>query len=106
MNRGDLYWVNLDPTVGAEIKKKRPCLVIGATPVNNARRTIVVIPLSSSPNSYPPMTIPVRCMDRDVVAVSDQIRTVDKSRLFEKIGEIEEGDLKKIEDGLRQILCL
>ncbi|MGZ3578481.1 MAG: type II toxin-antitoxin system PemK/MazF family toxin, partial [Syntrophales bacterium] len=44
MSRGDIYWVNLDPTVGSEIRKKRPCVLIGATPINEARRTVVVVP--------------------------------------------------------------
>jgi len=47
MNRGDIYWVNLEPTQGAEIRKKRPCVIVGATPINRARHTVVVVPLST-----------------------------------------------------------
>lgn len=106
MNRGDIYWVNLDPTKGSEVRKKRPCVLIGATPVNQARRTVVVVPLSSSPNANPPITISVRCLDKSAVAICDQIRAVDKSRLFKKIGTLSEDYLKAVEDGLRQTLCL
>lgn len=81
MNRGDVYWVNLDPTTGSEINKLRPCVLVGATPINQARRTVVVVPLSSSATARPPITITVSCLGKQVTAVCDQIRTIDKSRL-------------------------
>jgi mRNA interferase MazF len=104
--RGEIYWVNLDPTVGSEIKKKRPCVLIGATPINEARRTVVVVPLSSAGKPRPPLTISVKCLGRQVVAVCDQIRAVDKSRLIEKIETISKEDILEIETGLRQVLAL
>ena len=79
MQRGDVYWVNLDPTVGAEIRKQRPCVLIGATPISMARRTVVVIPLSTSAKARPPLTIAVKCLGQTSTAVCDQIRAVDKS---------------------------
>lgn len=106
MNRGEVYWIHLDPTIGSEIHNKRPCVLIGANPLNRARRTVVVVPLSSSGLVRPPLTIAVKCLGRDVVAVCDQIRAVDKSRLLERAGELDAGDLRAIEDGLRQVLCL
>jgi mRNA interferase MazF len=106
LKRGDIYWVNLDPTVGSEIRKQRPCVLIGATPINDARRTILVLPLSSAGKPHPPLAIQVECLGRKVVAVCDQLRAVDKSRLREKAGTLIAGDLEKVEDGLRQILSL
>lgn len=106
MNRGNVYWVNLDPTIGSEIKKMRPCVLMGATPINKARRTVVVIPLSTSASPNPPLTIGVSCLGKKVVAVCDQIRAVDKSRLMDKADELSFDDLESIEDGLRQVLCL
>ena len=106
LKRGDIYWVNLDPTVGTEIRKMRPCVLIGATPINDARRTILVLPLSSAGTPHPPLAIHVDCLGRKVVAVCDRLRAVDKSMLQEKAGAIKANDLKKIEDGLRQILSL
>lgn len=106
MNRGDVYWVNLDPAIGSEIKKKRPCVLIGATPINTVRRTVVVIPLSTSAAPNPPLTIGVSCLGKKVVAVCDQIRAVDKSRLMDKADTLSLNDLALIEDGLRQVLCL
>jgi len=106
LNRGDIYWVNLDPTIGSEIKKKRPCVIIGATPINEARRTVVVVPLSSAGKPRPPLTVPIQCQRKQVVAVCDQIRAVDKSRLIEKIESASKEDMSELEHGLRQTLAL
>lgn len=106
MNRGDIYWVNLNPTTGSEINKQRPCVLIGATPINQARHTVVVVPLSTAAKARPPITIPVICLDKQVTAVCDQIRTVDKSRIKTLIGTLSNKDLNALEDGLREVLCL
>lgn len=106
MNRGDIYWVDLEPTKGAEIKKLRPCVIISATPINKARHTIVVVPLSTSAKARPPITIAVHCLDKIVTAICDQIRTVDKSRLVKSAGQISLKDLETLESGLRQVLSL
>ena len=106
MKRGDVYWANLDPTIGSEIKKKRPCVLVGANPINTARRTVVVVPLSSSAKSHPPLTIPVSFLGKEAVAVTDQIRAIDKSRILEKGGTLTLEELKAIDEGLRQVLCL
>lgn len=106
MNRGDVYWVNLDPTVGSEIKKLRPCVLVGATPINRARRTVVVVPLSTAATARPPITIEVSCLGKRVTAVCDQIRTVDKARLSGAAGSLSEQDQNALDEALRQILCL
>jgi mRNA interferase MazF len=106
LKRGDIYWVNLDPTVGSEIKKQRPCVLMGATPINDARRTVLVLPLSSSGTPRPPLAIEVECLGRNVLAVCDQLRAIDKSRLHQRAGSLKSNDLEKIEDSLRQILSL
>jgi len=106
LKRGDIYWVNLDPTIGSEIKKKRPCVLIGATPINEARRTVVVVPLSGSGKAHPPLAVEVACLGRVVVAVCDQIRAVDKSRLLENAGALCAEDIQKIEVGLKTVLYI
>lgn len=106
MKRGDLYWVNLDPTIGSEIRKKRPCVLVGADPINKARRTVVVVPLSTGPKARPPLTIQVKAVDKTAVAVCDQIRAVDKTRLISQAGELSPDDMRNLEQGLRQILVL
>ena len=106
MNRGDVYWVDLDPTTGSEINKLRPCVLVGATPINQARHTVIVVPLSTSAKEKPPLTLAVSCLDKQVTAVCDQIRTVDKSRLKKVAGKLSDKDLSALDDCLRQVLCL
>ncbi len=106
MNRGDVYWVELDPTKGAEINKLRPCVLVGATPINQARHTVVVVPLSTSAKARPPLTIEVSCLNKKVVAVCDQLRAVDKARLIKEAGKLSIKDLEALDDGLRQTLSL
>jgi len=79
--RGEVWWLRLDPTEGSEIAKTRPCVVLTADVLNERRRTVVVVPLSSSPTASPPLLVPVERGGRVAVAVTDQIRAMAKHRL-------------------------
>jgi mRNA interferase MazF len=104
--RGEIWRVALDPTLGSEIRKTRPCIVVSAKVLNERRRTVVVFPLSSSPKGVPPILIPITCDGRPAVAVSEQIRAVAKERLRNRLGVVTDEELAALEDGLRQILQL
>ena len=104
--RGEVWWVRLDPTLGSEIAKTRPCVIISGNIYNKLRRTVVIIPLSSSPQAGPPLLVPVRCDSQDAVAVTDQIRAVAKQRLDRRIGTLSAEDLKTVEEGVREVLEL
>ena len=104
--RGEIWWANLDPTVGSEINKTRPCLVISNSLVNEHRRTVVIVPLSSSPRSAPPLMVSVSCAGRPAVAVIDQVRAVAKERLTGLIEKLSAQELKSVEDAIREILEL
>ena len=104
--RGDIWWVALDPTLGSEIRKTRPCVVISAKALNERRRTVIVLPLSSSPNASPPILIPISCDGRPTVAVTDQVRAVAKERLRSRLGAVTTEEMAALEDGLRQIMQL
>lgn len=106
MNRGDIYWVDLNPTKGSEINKQRPCVIVSTTAINQARNTVVVVPLSTAARAYPPIVIHVECLNKKVVAVCDQIRTVDKSRLIKSAGKLSLRDLDYLDESLRQVLSL
>ncbi|MFZ3046825.1 MAG: type II toxin-antitoxin system PemK/MazF family toxin [Desulfatirhabdiaceae bacterium] len=107
LNRGSVWWVRLDPTQGSEINKLRPCVILGATPINQARRTVVVVPLSTaSREGIPPITVSVNCMGKQVVAVCDQIRAVDKKRLTEYVESLTNRDMDAISEALRTVLVL
>jgi mRNA interferase MazF len=104
--RGDIWWVSLDPTLSFETRKTRPCVVISVKVLNERRRTVIVVPLSSSPKASPPILIPISCDGRPAVAVSDQIRAVTKERLRGRLGVVAAEELTALEDGLRQIMQL
>lgn len=102
--RGEIWWVRLDPALGSEIAKTRPCIILSGNVFNRLRRTVVVIPLSTLPQSNAPLLVPVRCGGRDVVAVTDQIRAVAKQRLDQRLGELSCEDLEAVERGVREVL--
>lgn len=104
--RGEVWWVRLDPTLGSEIRKTRPCLVVGANVLNERRRTVVVVPMSSGPQAAPPLLVPVVCAGRRAVAVVDQVRAVAKERFTRRMGELSERDLASVDDALRLVLEL
>ena len=106
LKRGNVYWVNLDPTQGSEIKKVRPGVLVGAGPINQARRTVLVVPLSRAGVAKPPLTVKVRCLGQEVRAVCDQIRAIDKTRLSGWIEEMSKEDLENISQALKQVLAL
>ena len=104
--RGEIWRVALDPTLGSEIRKTRPCVVISVKVLNERRRTVIVVPLSSSPKASPPILIPISCEGHAAVAVSDQIRAVAKERLRSRQGVVTTVEMAALEDGLRQIMQL
>jgi mRNA interferase MazF len=87
VNRGDVYLVSLDPTLGSEIKKTRPCLVISPNEMNRHIKTVVVAPMTTKGRAYP-SRISCRFQGRDGQVVLDQLRTVDKVRLVRCLGKI------------------
>ena len=104
ITRGSVYWIDLNPTQGSEIQKIRPCVVVGINPINQERKTVVVIPLSTAGKARPPLTIQVRCQDTEAIAVIDQIRAVDKSRLKGKLSELSLEEMESIKKALTVVL--
>lgn len=106
VQRGEVWWVNLDPTQGGEIRKTRPAVVLTADPLNRARRTVVVVPLSTGPAPRPPIVVDTPSAGTGSVAVCDQLRAVDKSRLTRRAGQLATADLRAVENGVRAVLEL
>src|SRR5881275_2089780 len=88
INRFDVYLVNLDPTVGSEIQKTRPCLVVSPDEMNHNIRTAIVAPMTTKGPSYP-TRVPCRFKGKNGQVVLDQIRAVDRARLVKKLGRID-----------------
>jgi len=87
VKRFEVYLVNLDPTVGSEIKKSRPCLIISPDELNRFIATVIVAPMTTKGRDYPSR---VSCVfqGKQAQIVLDQIRTVDKSRLGKRLGKV------------------
>ena len=87
VNRFDVYLINLDPTVGSEIQKTRPCLVISPDEMNRYIRTVIVAPMTTAGKDYP-TRVSCKFKKKKGQIVLDQIRTIDKTRLIKKLGSI------------------
>ena len=87
VKRFDVYLVNLDPTVGHEIRKSRPCLVISPDEMNQHISTVIVAPMTTKGRNYP-TRVPYMFQGKEGQVVMDQIRTVDKVRLVKRLGKI------------------
>ncbi len=87
VNRFDVYSINLDPTLGSEIQKTRPCLIISPDEMNRHIRTVIVAPMTTAGKDYP-TRISCKFKKKKGQIVLDQIRTIDKTRLIKKLGSI------------------
>ena len=90
VGRFDVYLVSLDPTVGSEIKKTRPCLIVSPDEMNRHIRTVIVAPMTTRGRQYP-TRVPCRFRGKAGQVVLDQIRTVDSVRLVRKLGRLDVG---------------
>lgn len=106
IHRGSIWWVDLDPTRGAEIQKTRPAVVLSGDGLNRVRRTVVVVPLSTGPMPRPPIVVPVPSAGAGSVAVCDQMRAVDRTRLTRREGALSREDMVAVENGVRAVLVL
>lgn len=102
--RFDVFLVNLDPTVGSEIRKSRPCVVVSPDEMNGHVRTVVVAPLTTAGRSYP-SRVAVRFDDRDGQVVIDQLRTVDQLRLAKRLGRLSDAEAASVLDVLREFFA-
>ena len=87
VNRFDVYLINLDPTIGSEIQKARPCLIISPDEMNRHIRTVIVAPMTTAGKDYP-TRVPCKFKKKKGQIVLDQIRTIDNTRLIKKLGSI------------------
>ena len=99
IRRFDVYLINLDPTIGSEIQKTRPCLVISPDEMNRFIKTVIVAPMTSQGTTYP-TRVACRFQRRQGQVVLDQIRTVDKTRLVKRLGRID----KQTQTGVLSVL--
>lgn len=104
VKRFEVYWVNLDPTEGAEIRKTRPCVVISPNELNEVLKTVIVAPLTSTIRNYP-SRVNLKFKGKNGQVVLDQIRSIDKVRLIDKAGTVDSMVSKKIVEVLLEIFA-
>ncbi len=104
--RGDVYWVALDPTLGSEIQKTRPAVVVSNNSCNSFGTRVVVLPLTSNVDSLYPGEALVTVKRKPARALGDQIRSLDKSRLRARIERLSHDELAAVEEAIRVTLAL
>lgn len=93
--------VNLDPTLGSEIKKTRPCVVISPNEMNKFLNTVVIAPMTTSSKNYP-TRIEIKHENKTGWIVLDQIRTIDKLRIIKELGRLTNTDIRKLKSVLKE----
>ncbi len=104
--RGDVYWANLDPTVGTEINKKRPCLIISSNEGNEVSSRITVAAITPSVKTVYPFQVKIHIKNKDGKALLNQIRTIDKQRLDGKISSLDKETMLQVDKALKISLSL
>ncbi len=104
VQRFDVFLINLDPTVGSEIKKTRPCVIISPDEMNCNIATVIVAPMTTRGQLYP-TRVACNFQGKDGQIVLDQIRTVDKTRLVKHLGQINIDEQKAVIDTLAEIFA-
>jgi len=104
VRRFDVYLVQLDPTAGSEIQKTRPCVVISPDEMNRVIRTVIIAPMTSKARPYP-TRVDCRFQRKAGQVVLDQIRTVDRSRLIKRLGQLEESAQAAVLETLAELFA-
>lgn len=106
MQRGEVWWVNFDPSIGGEIRKKRPAVIISNNASNKFLNRIQVVPLSKNMEKLYPSEAAVVFEGNESKAMADQLATVSKARLFRRAGVLSQEDMHKIEEAIKIQLAI
>lgn len=106
MRRGEVWWVNFDPSLGGEIKKRRPAVIISNNAANTFLNRLQVVPITSNVDRVYPSEALVELDGRQAKVMADQLTMVSKQRLGHKVGDLTADDLRKVEQAVRLQLGL
>ena len=104
VNTGDVWLAALDPTVGSEIQKTRPCVVVSPVEMNTHLRTVIVVPMTTG-SRHAGFRIPLTFQGKTGLILLDQIRTLDKLRLVKKMGTVQKSTLAKALSTLQDVFA-
>ena len=104
VTRGDVHLIRLDPTLGSEIRKTRPCVVISPDELNHHLRTVIVAPMTTGGHAYP-WRIACRFQNRSGFVALDQLRTVDSERLVRRLGRLSIGTTTAVLETLQEMFA-
>lgn len=104
VKRFDIFLVNLDPTVGSEIQKTRPCVVVSPDEMNRYIATVIIAPMTTKGKVYPTRVV-CQFQGKDGQIILDQIRTIDKTRLVKKLGQISQDEQSAVLNTLAEIFA-
>ena len=106
MNRGEIWWINFDPAVGEEIRKKRPAIIVSNNAANRNLNRVQVVPITSNISRIYPSEAFVTLQGRQGKAMADRLTTVSKQRMINKVGDLTQEEMAAVELAIRVQLGL
>lgn len=104
LSRGDVHLVRLDPTLGSEIRKTRPCVIVSPDELNHHLRTVIVAPMTTAGQAYP-WRIACRFQNRSGFVALDQLRAVDSERLVKRLGRVSPATGTEVLEALQEMFA-